>query len=96
MDRPDPTGTESNVCEFYESLSNGIIRDGSVQSKWYDTGVGTNWYDRISGGAFGFGLDQKIQDGYQWLVENYPEPDLKNHEVFITGLVLIRLAVWWV
>jgi uncharacterized protein (DUF2235 family) len=84
-DRPDPTGIESNVCKFYESLPNGITNDGSVQSKWYDTGVGTNWYDRISGGAFGFGLDQKIQDGYQWLVENYPEPDPRNYEVFITG-----------
>jgi len=84
-DRPDPTGIESNVCKFYESLPNGTMADGSVQQKWYEAGVGTNWYDRISGGAFGLGLDGKIQDGYQWLVENYPEPDEHTTEVFIVG-----------
>jgi uncharacterized protein (DUF2235 family) len=43
-----------------------------VRKKWYEHGVGTNWYDRISGGVFGLGIDQKIQDGYRWLAENYP------------------------
>jgi uncharacterized protein (DUF2235 family) len=84
-DRPNPNGIESNVCKFIESVPNGTMADGSVQQKFYDTGVGTNWYDRISGGAFGFGLDQKIQDGYQWLVEHYPEPDPKTYEVYILG-----------
>jgi uncharacterized protein (DUF2235 family) len=84
-DRPDPNAVESNVCRFYESVRNGMLPDGSAQQKWYDTGVGTNWYDRISGGAFGLGLDQKIKEGYQWLVDNYPDPDPGDYEVFVLG-----------
>jgi uncharacterized protein (DUF2235 family) len=89
-DRPDNTTditkrVESNVVRFYESVLNGTLPDGSVQNKSYDTGVGTDWYDRVAGGAFGFGLDQKIQDGYQWLIDRYPEPDPGTFEVFVLG-----------
>lgn len=89
-DRPDngadtATRVESNVCRFYESVENGILPNGAVQKKWYGTGVGTNWYDRVVGGAFGLGLDRKIQDAYRWLVDNYPEPDAGDYEVFVLG-----------
>jgi uncharacterized protein (DUF2235 family) len=88
-DRPDNSTdvlkrVESNVCRFYESVLNGPAA-GATQAKWYDTGVGTNWYDRITGGAFGLGLDQKIQEGYQWLARNYPDPDPGTCEVFVLG-----------
>jgi uncharacterized protein (DUF2235 family) len=89
-DRPDPNANptqrvESNVCWFHESVVSGALADGSVQKKFYDTGVGTNWYDQVAGGAFGLGLDQKIQDGYEWLIENYPDPDPGTIEVFVHG-----------
>lgn len=89
-DRPDnttdvPARVQSNVCWIYESVINGTVPDGT-QLKWYDTGVGTNWYDRIAGGAFGFGLDQKIQDGYQWLVNNLPSTGSSHdYHIFVTG-----------
>lgn len=88
--RPDPNPhpadrIETNVVKFYEAVIDGPTPDGATQTKWYDQGVGTNWYDRISGGAFGAGLDQKIQDGYQWLVQNYPDPDPGNIEVYVLG-----------
>jgi uncharacterized protein (DUF2235 family) len=70
---------------FYEAVINGALPDGSVQKKWYDTGVGTNWYDRVAGGAFGLGIDRKIQEGYQWLAKNYPEPNTGDIDVFIVG-----------
>src|SRR5690242_5893461 len=76
---------ETNVVRLYESIVQGTLPDGTTQSKWYDTGVGTNWYDRVAGGAFGFGLDQKIKDGYQWLVSHYPDPDPGDCEVFVFG-----------
>jgi uncharacterized protein (DUF2235 family) len=68
-DRPDPDvdvtkRVESNVCRFYESVQTGPVEGGSTQKKWYDTGVGTKWYDQLAGGAFGLGLDQKIKEGY--------------------------------
>jgi uncharacterized protein (DUF2235 family) len=89
-DRPDPNAditkkVESNVCRFYDSVPSGPQPDGSIQKKWYDTGVGTNWYDRIGGGMFGLGLDQKIKEGYQWLVDNYVNPDPGDYEVFVVG-----------
>jgi uncharacterized protein (DUF2235 family) len=34
---------------------------------FYDEGVGTRWYNRLSGGAFGRGLSENIQEGYAWL-----------------------------
>jgi uncharacterized protein (DUF2235 family) len=76
---------ETNVVRFYDSVLNGTQADGSEQKKWYDTGVGTDWWDKVSGGVFGFGLDQKIRDGYRFLVENYPHPDPGDHELFILG-----------
>ena len=89
-DRPDPNTDpaariESNVCRFYEATFSGKLPGGDIQKKWYDSGVGTNWYDRILGGAFGIGIDQKIRDGYQWLSDNYPDPDPSDIEVFVLG-----------
>ncbi len=54
---------------------------GVPQEKFYDEGVGTHFYDRLSGGAFGAGLPKNIRRGYRWLVENY-EPD---DEIYIFG-----------
>lgn len=79
------SAVETNVVRFYESILSGALLDGSTQTKWYDDGVGTDWYDRIRGGVFGLGIDQKIQDGYQFLVDNYPDPDPGDYEVFVLG-----------
>jgi uncharacterized protein (DUF2235 family) len=77
---------ETNVVRFYDSVLHGGQADGSVQTKWYDTGVGTgDWWDTVTGGVFGFGLDEKIRSGYRFLVENYPHPDFGEHELFILG-----------
>jgi uncharacterized protein (DUF2235 family) len=82
----DPTArVETNVVRFYDAVPHGPQHDGSVQTKWYDTGVGTDWWDSVSGGVFGFGLDDKIRDGYRFLVENYPHPDPGDRELFILG-----------
>src|SRR5690606_9553675 len=55
--------------------------DGRAQLKWYETGVGTRWYDKLRGGIFGVGLSRKIQEGYRQLVQLYEEGD----QVFIFG-----------
>src|ERR1700730_4042724 len=43
-------GVETNVCRLYRSVLrlSDVGTDGMAQTKWYDDGVGTNWYDRIS------------------------------------------------
>jgi uncharacterized protein (DUF2235 family) len=85
----DPTSAasvETNVVRFYESVTRGNVADGAAQVTWYDEGVGTNWYDRVGGGAFGFGLDQKIRDGYAFLARNYADPAAGGGcDVFVLG-----------
>lgn len=72
--------TDTNVRLFYEACANKA-KDGREQLKWYDKGVGTKWYNRLSGGIFGVGLSDNICEGYRWLVENYTDGD----EVYVIG-----------
>lgn len=55
--------------------------DGVAQLKFYDEGVGTRWFDRLSGGMFGYGLSANVRLGYRWLLEHYDPGD----DVFIFG-----------
>jgi uncharacterized protein (DUF2235 family) len=58
--------TRTNVIRMRESIrSSG--RDDGQQPVFYDEGVGTKWWNRLSGGAFGRGLSENIQEGYAWL-----------------------------
>jgi len=78
-------GVETNVCRLYRSVLSQAATDpgadGIGQVKWYDKGVGTNWYDKVTGGAFGLGLSQKIREGYKFLSDTYDSGD----EVFVFG-----------
>ena len=58
-------------------------RDGDIaQLIYYDQGVGTgNTLDRLSGGAFGEGLEANIHDAYRFLVANYEPGD----ELYLFG-----------
>jgi uncharacterized protein (DUF2235 family) len=50
--------------------------DGRLQVGYYDQGVGTgNWFDRITGGAFGDGLEANVHDAYRFLLANYEPGD---------------------
>ncbi|SEQ83655.1 Uncharacterized alpha/beta hydrolase domain [Nitrosomonas sp. Nm51] len=40
---------ETNVSRFYKSVKE-LASDHVKQVKWYDEGVGTNWYDKFLGG----------------------------------------------
>lgn len=58
-------------------------RDGDIaQVLYYGQGVGTgNLVDRLSGGAFGEGLEGNIHDAYRFLVANYEPGD----ELYLFG-----------
>ena len=58
-------------------------RAGDVpQVIYYDQGVGTgNTLDRMTGGAFGEGLEENIHDAYRFLVANYEPGD----ELYLFG-----------
>lgn len=71
---------ETNVCRFFESIKQQGA-NGVRQIKWYDEGVGTQWYDRFIGGAIGTGLEFNIIQGYEFLAKEYADGD----EVYIIG-----------
>src|SRR6266699_2000489 len=70
-------GVETNVCRLYRSIK-ATPKDSpgaTTQIKWYDKGVGTDWYDRVAGGAFGLGLSRKIREGYKFPSDVYDDGD---------------------
>ena len=75
----DP-GDNTNVWRLRSMLSR-VDDHGVEQLAYYDTGVGTRWYDRVRGGAAGVGLSRNIREAYRWLVENYDDGD----EIYIFG-----------
>ena len=54
---------------------------GREQHTFYHRGVGTNRWDRIRGGGFGFGLSRNVRDAYGFLVQNFEPGD----ELFFFG-----------
>jgi uncharacterized protein (DUF2235 family) len=75
----DDAALNTNVLRMYSAVR--PVHEGRVQLAKYIEGVGTRWYDRIRGGAFGHGLDQNIRAGYAWLAENY----LPGDRVYVFG-----------
>ncbi|MBA2483818.1 MAG: DUF2235 domain-containing protein [Nitrosomonas sp.] len=70
----------TNVTHMKESIiSSG--EDDPEQACFYDAGVGTRWYDRWTGGAFGRGLSENIREGYMRLVNAYKSGD----EIYVFG-----------
>ncbi len=59
---PSDQQVETNVRRFYESIRQQSA-DGVKQVKWYDEGVGTQWYDRVIGGGIGAGLETEYCPG---------------------------------
>ncbi|CAD5108259.1 DUF2235 domain-containing protein [Zestomonas carbonaria] len=72
--------SSTNVFKFHQAILS-VDASGMEQLKWYEPGVGTAWYDRFRGGAFGVGLSEKIQNGYKWLAKKYEDGD----QVFVLG-----------
>ncbi len=89
---PAEERVESNVSRFYRSVG-GAGDDGVEQVKWYNQGVGTQWYDRVAGGAFGAGLDLHIIAGYQRLAETYADGDAVYVVGFSRGAYTARSLV---
>jgi uncharacterized protein (DUF2235 family) len=77
---PTDQQVETNVCRFFRSVEK-TGADGVEQVAWYDQGVGSNWYNRFTGGAVGVGLEKNIIDGYKFLAQQYEDGD----EIYILG-----------
>ncbi|MEZ4599917.1 MAG: DUF2235 domain-containing protein [Syntrophotaleaceae bacterium] len=72
--------SSTNVWKLHDAV-HPVDDAGIEQRKWYEEGVGTKWYNKIRGGAFGVGLSEKIQLGYKHLARTYEEGD----QIYIFG-----------
>ena len=70
----------TNVPRFRDAIAPQAA-DGTEQRVFYHEGVGTSRWERLRGGAFGFGLSGIVRDTYQFVVENYELGD----ELFFVG-----------
>ncbi len=71
----------TNVLKIAQAIK-VVGETGVHQLVFYDDGVGTgDTVDRYGGGAFGWGIDDKIKDAYRFLSFNYAPGD----QVFLFG-----------
>lgn len=72
----------TNVVKITQAIK-PVAENGNIQQVvFYDEGVGTgDVLDGLFGGAFGWGIDQNIQDAYRFLSLNYQHGD----EIYLYG-----------
>ncbi len=74
-------------CDPEDNTNVNIFRqlcvDDESQSQiiFYDSGIGTKWYNRIRGGIFGNGLSNNVKEAYKFLAKNYEKGD----KVYLLG-----------
>lgn len=77
LSRPYPT----NVVKLAQIIK-PVTQDAIPQVVYYQAGLGTrDKFDELTGGAFGWGIDDNIQDGYRFLCLNYEPGD----EIYLFG-----------
>lgn len=58
------------------AIMSRIILSNDEQLVYYDEGVGTgDWWDKVTGGATGAGLNENIKQAYHFIVDNYQTGD---------------------
>jgi uncharacterized protein (DUF2235 family) len=85
----------TNVLKLYQSIS-PRAQDGCIQQKWYASGTEMPWFHRFRPGAFGYGLDQTILQGYAYLIVNYEPGDELFIYGFSRGAYVARTLVGWI
>jgi uncharacterized protein (DUF2235 family) len=70
----------TNVTRVRRALSSED-HVGIKQCAFYHVGVGVKRWERLRGGAFGFGLSRNVKDTYRFIVENFEPGD----ELFFFG-----------
>jgi uncharacterized protein (DUF2235 family) len=59
----------------------GVARNGTEVHLFYDRGVGTNWCERLTGGAAGVGLSDNVREAYRFLGHHY----VPGSEIYVFG-----------
>jgi len=70
----------TNVSLIHDLIAS-VDTHGIQQVTFYDEGVGTDWYDKISGGLFGMGINRNIIQAYQFIANYYVPGD----EIYLFG-----------
>ena len=70
----------TNVVRMRESIATSG-QDDAEQPCFYDEGVGTHWYDWLTGALFARGLSENIRQGYQRLARKFEPGD----QIFVFG-----------
>src|SRR5680860_226505 len=89
--KPSPT----NVTKVKRAIA-PRDRHGMEQRVSYHKGVGTTRWERIRGGAFGFGLSRDVRNAYRFLVDNYEPGDELFFFGFSRGAFTARSTVGFV
>lgn len=80
--------SSTNVLNHFNLVREGPDpKTGVVQRKYYHRGVGTGVLDHVTGGGFGFGLEQNVRDAYNWLVGTFcdGEDGRPADEIYVFG-----------
>lgn len=87
---PDQKGNPTNVVKLTRAIL-PTAADGTIQTVFYDTGVGTgNRLDRIAGGLLGAGLGENVKQAYAALALNYAPGDEVYFFGFSRGAFTVR------
>src|SRR5262245_60564890 len=89
--------TNSNVVKLYRVL----VQDYQTQVAYYHPGLGTmgapsalgklaQWWTKVKGLAFGYGLKDNIGDAYSYLMETYQPGDSVYLFGFSRGAYTVR------
>jgi uncharacterized protein (DUF2235 family) len=71
-----PTNVVLTAASIVREASHGV-----TQIIHYDEGVGTARMEKLSGGIYGAGLEQKVREAYRFLIFNYDPGD----QIFVFG-----------
>jgi uncharacterized protein (DUF2235 family) len=82
----------TNVLKLSQAIQTADAAE-IPQLVYYEEGLGTKWYDRIVGGAFGWGIDDQIADAYRFLCLNYDPGDEIYCFGFSRGAYTVRSLV---
>ncbi|GLY64382.1 DUF2235 domain-containing protein [Amycolatopsis taiwanensis] len=85
----------TNVARIAEAVRPADA-EGREQRTFYHRGVGTNGWDRLIGGVFGFGLSRNVRDAYRFVVENYTPGDELFFFGFSRGAYTVRSVVGFI
>lgn len=89
--KPDEEAHEENQETNVRNLWELLEKDEPLkQIVYYDTGVGSHWYDRIRGGISGRGLSKNIREAYYEVCKHYEKGDKVSVFGFSRGAYTAR------